>query len=254
MSIDPIANTVAATFASNGAKQAAQTTLDEKKPWTVEDVIDVVTEAEGKNYSVGRLALYSEVVKGIVTSNADIGVDDRRRGVTFETREATQDEIADFNGGFGGTIVVHDDQRRTRVEPSEHRDYTERFASERRAEFETYIRQGVAEGKSEGTDWHENFFLDNASQAEISRYNHLKSEANEAEILSDKRGRYLAQHGIDLATPLNLVRVDDGSYLEVSGHPQKHQIEHLINSAPELWGRTWDDVWAARGNLNSQRE
>lgn len=126
-----------------------------------------------------------------------------------------------------------------------HRAMLDSFVEARLPEFKEFVHAKVDEGAEPGSDWQELFFLAKADSGQISEYNRQESAGNEAVIVADKRGRYLAQNGVDITKPLSLTKLDDGSYAEVMGHPQKKLIEQLVNSKQDLWDQSWNDYLPA---------
>lgn len=242
MSIEALTNSALAPAMSATARsqKTTQTDTGEKPSWTVEDVIGMASASEGTWFSVGRRMAATDVK--FVQLN--VQWDEFGRGSGVELKERPRDlsaqEASKFNQGLGGTLWVMSGADSIAANGMAHRQILDRYADEHQAEFEDFIRQGVAGGQGEGTDWQESFFLDRADDSAIATYQSAKAEGNEANILSDKRGRYLAQYGVDLSQPLGLTKLDDGTYAEVSGHPQKQYIERLVNSAPDLWSPAWD--------------
>lgn len=234
MIVESVSNSAAADQTNRSEARSKPTSPE--KPWTVEDIIDISDaayvvalrpEAENLRYMY-RLANYLEDGKAVI----------------LEKIERSAEEIARH---LPGTLGVSGTAEKGEASGLAHRELLNDFATAHKDDFEDFVRQGIGAGVDKGTDWEDSFFLAQASQQQIADYQVMKAGGDQWKIINDQRGRYLAQHGVDLAKPFGLTQLDDGTYAEVSGHPQKHYIEHLVNSAPDLWGSAWNDYHATPG-------
>lgn len=239
MSIEAVANPAAAVApTTTRSRKTIPADAAAKPSWSIEDVIDTASASEGKWFGVGRRLAAAEV-KFV---RCDVQWDGTGRASRVEFKESPRDltgeESAKFNQGLGGTLGIVSESDTNAASGMAHRQILDGYADSHRAEFEDFIRQSVADGLDEGTDWQESYFLSRADDGAIAVYRDAKAQGDAAHILSDKRGRYLAQYGVDLKQPIGLTKLDDGTYVEVAGHPQKQYIEHLVNSAPDLWDQS----------------
>lgn len=239
--------------------------IGQQAPWSVESVVNKAVSNSDFHYSNGkRDVFFNKETAGAIyrvqtldgkpfrpiydrdghVSNMPPPSGGKRGLASVFVRQMSEQEMAEVRTRrLDGTLSV---TRSGGFDPEtgvSHRAVLDQFTDARLPEFKEFIRQQVNDGMDPGTDWQETFFSAKASAEQVAGYESQKAKVgDEYRILADKRGRYLAQYGVDLDKQIALTKLDDGSYAEVSGHPQKQYIEHLVNHNPDLWSSAMEDA------------
>lgn len=246
MAIDSIttAGTAHAAAASNPAPQKPKAEeIASGKGWTFDDVVAIATN---------KADVYSLTYRPNMDKIKFVHIDPQRprhggKAVVLSERDVTGDELYKVWNGPADTMSAMGEAQT--APDTRSRKVLEDFADRQPAAFEAFVRESLENGADEGTDFKETFFQAKAGAERVAGYESMKAEDSQWALASDKAGRYLAQHGVDVNQPLALTRLDDGSYANINDHPQKHYVEHLVNTNKPLFDKIWEQYHSAPGSI-----